>query len=195
MVFRFTFPRKTIFHLIRRMVITWGEISSKHVRISLCSSRLAVKLKLCSWTSIEPPGPSCECAEMRQMNEDWQQDQAQEKVWASGFVLNVNACRTSRLNHVKWRTGENRKVSFIRIDCFQNNNSNKRFFLNKKMYHYIIIFENESSFNFLGIFLATKWTLISPKYVKIEVCSLPALGNKRARPAEIFRDLVTRTSV
>ena len=42
-----------------------------------------------------------------------------EKVWESGFVLNVNDCRTNGLNHVKWRTEENRKVSFIWINFFQ----------------------------------------------------------------------------
>ena len=50
-------------------------------------------------------------------------------MWASGFVLNVNSCRTNgSLNHVKLQTEENREVSFIWFDFFQKNNSNKRFF-------------------------------------------------------------------
>ena len=44
----------------------------------------------------------------------WREEK--ENVWAPGFVLNVNSCRTNRLNNVKWRTEENRKVSFIWID-------------------------------------------------------------------------------
>ena len=53
-----------------------------------------------------------------------------EKVWASGFVLNVNACRTNGLNHVKWRTESKKVASKLYLDRFfqKKNNSNKRFF-------------------------------------------------------------------
>ena len=77
--------RKTIFHLIRRMVISCGEIISKSKVTCL---HIALFISACCKTeaSSKPPGSSCECAEMRQINEDWQQDQAQEKVWASACV-------------------------------------------------------------------------------------------------------------
>lgn len=146
MVFCCTVQRKSIFHLIRRMVISCGEIIFSKSKVT-CLHIILFILACCKTeASSKPPGSYCESAEMRQINEDWQQHQAQEKVWASGYV--ECKCLQKEWNQ-SCQSGElekNRKVSFISIDFFQKNNSNKRLFL----------LENEISCNFLGIFLASK---------------------------------------
>ena len=93
-------------------------------------------------------------------------------MWASGFVLNVNSCRTNgSLNHVKLQTEENREVSFIWIDFFQKITAISDSF-NKKMSHQIIISEKEISCDFFGIFWQANGLLISPKYTKIDISGL-----------------------
>ena len=73
-------------------------------------------------------------------------------MWASGFVLNVNSCRTNgSLNHVKLQTEENREVSLIWFDFFQKITAISDSF-NKKMSHQIIISEKEISCDFFGFF-------------------------------------------
>ena len=92
-------------------------------------------------------------------------------MWASGFVLNVNACRTNGLNHVKLQTEENREVSFIWIDFFQKITPISDY-VNKKMSHQIIISGKEISCDFFGIFWQANGLLMSPKHAKIDISGL-----------------------
>ena len=93
-------------------------------------------------------------------------------MWASGFVLNVNSCRTNgSLNHVKLQTEENREVSLIWFDFFQKITAISDSF-NKKMSHQIIISEKKISCDFFGIFWQANGLLISPKYTKIDISGL-----------------------